>query len=173
MTKLQLEINSKAVTQEFINNNKLVLNRTPEEMIEYANAHDGFCTFNKEILLGYMPSEKSVIWIKEEAKKEHLEKPITVITDIMEAAQDFLDYMVFAWSKALDERGISASRSIDKLGCYSWLMGREDIDNILRNDNLYNPYGTPALIAACEILQINVPQDVIEFSKRKCYEGHY
>jgi len=156
------------VTEEFVDKNNLKLCRTPEEMLAYGNKHDQFMSFTKEILINYMPVNFSVEWIKEDCKQKHLDNPIKIIDDTYETAQDFLDYMVFGWMKALDERGISASRTIDKCGTYMWLLNRADIDDVLRDHELYNPYGSPALIKACEMLGIAAPEELIIFSQNKC-----
>jgi hypothetical protein len=47
-------------------------------------------------------------------------------------------------------------------------MGRDDLRQILDNEDLYNPYGSPALIKVCEEMGITVPISFIEFSKIKC-----
>ncbi len=154
------------VTEEFVERHKLSLCRTPQEVLDYGNNHDSFMSFSKEILIHYMPPEISSAWIIEDKREEHINTPIRE-RDIYETTQDFLDYMVFGWMKALSERGISASRTIDKCATYMWLLGREDIENVLRDDSLYNPYGTPALIEACRMLAIAVPGDLIDFSANK------
>lgn len=156
-------------TQEFIERNKFTLQRTTEEMNNFLEVHSSFFGFEKEILLKFLP------W--EEAKKYFVPEYIDMVdkgvekhevpTDLTETVQDFLDYMVFAWGKALDERGISASRSISKLGVWLWLIGRNDLFETIRKDELYYPYGAPALIAVCKEMGINVPEEVIEFSQRK------
>jgi hypothetical protein len=40
--------------------------------------------------------------------------------------------------------------------------------DMITNDDLYNPYGSPALIAVCNELGIKVPDELIEFSNNKC-----
>lgn len=158
------------VTQEFINKNNLKLVRSHDEILAYGNKHDGMFSFSKEILINYLPVDKSVDWIQDKHKAEHLSCALRLIDDVFETTQDFLDYMVFGWMKALDQRGISASRTIDKCATWMWLLGRDDVEQVLRDNDLYNPYGVPALIKACEKLGISVPEDVIEFSKNKCNE---
>lgn len=72
--------------------------------------------------------------------------------------QDFLDYMNFAWDKIECKRGLSAMRSIDKLGEWLWLLSREDLHNLIRQSELYHPYGLPAVKRVCEELGIDMPE---------------
>jgi hypothetical protein len=67
-------------------------------------------------------------------------------------------YMSFAWSKVEDHRAISASRSIDKLGAYVWLMGD---DNVLSEMEAagYAQYGAPKLACVCLAYGLPIPQD--------------
>ena len=56
-----------------------------------------------------------------------------------------LDYMPFAWEKANDCRGISASRSMSHFAAWTWLIG-EDFGDLQQ----YQFYGKPNLISICE-----------------------
>ncbi|WFE41918.1 hypothetical protein [Micromonospora sp. WMMD998] len=56
------------------------------------------------------------------------------------------EYLTFAIGKAVDHRGISASRSVDKLREYAWLLGRDDIVQAME-DAEYEQYGVPKLKA--------------------------
>ena len=57
------------------------------------------------------------------------------------------DYMNFAWRKANDRRGISASRSLDHMSAWLWLLGREAAAEQVRE---YDQYGKARLRAICE-----------------------
>ena len=154
------------VTEDFIKNNKLTLTRTQEEILDKINNSDRFFKFDREVFIDYLSYENAKSFYSDEynlkiANKE-LEQPLA-ITDIKETIQDFLDYMVFAWGKAIDERGISASRSISKLAAWLWLLGREDLEDSINRDDLYEPYGMPALIEVCNMLNINVPNKCYDF----------
>ncbi|MEU4590035.1 hypothetical protein [Micromonospora aurantiaca (nom. illeg.)] len=56
------------------------------------------------------------------------------------------DYLTFAIGKAVDHRGISAGRSVDKLREYAWLLGRDDVVQAME-DAEYEQYGVPKLKA--------------------------
>ena len=128
------------VTDEFISNNNLFGFGT-STAIDFLPL-EGYRKFYKEEYLAKVDSG--------EEKHEH-------ISDVKEAAQDFLDYMVFAWMKATDERGISASRSIRKLEVWMKILGRPDVAQVLDDDSFYDPYGRPALKEACKLLNITYP----------------
>ncbi len=158
------------VSKEFVKKNKLKYVRSQKEILERIENDSGF-DFTVDVLADYLNWSTVKQFYKDEYVKKvesGKEKKPKRITDIYETAQDFLDYMVFGWMKAMDRRGISASRTVSKLGHWLWLMGRNDLEIMIHDDGLYNPYGAPALIAVCEEMGIEVPNDLREFSKYKC-----
>jgi hypothetical protein len=56
-----------------------------------------------------------------------------------------LDYMPFAWNKANDCRGLSASRSMSHYAAWVWLL-RVDFGDLSE----YEFYGKPNLVRICE-----------------------
>lgn len=158
------------VTEKFVTKNKLELKRTQEEIFNKIKNDDSFFGFTSNVLINYLNYENA----KEILSKEYIQKiesgeiEYEQITDVYETVQDFLDYMVFAWMKAEDEKGMSASRSIYKLAAWMWLLGREDLESILLDSSKYNPYGSPALIQVSKKLGIKTPTSLIEFSKHPC-----
>jgi hypothetical protein len=146
------------VTKEFVEKNKLSINTGKAKKI-LDNSDNDLFGFSTEVAIYYLPFEQSKEYFEDEyvKKVESGEEKCDAITDVMEAAQDFLDYLVFAWMKAMDERGISASRSIEKLSAWMKILGRDDISDILKDSSLYNPYGRPALKKACDELGIKYP----------------
>lgn len=158
-------------TAEFIERNNLTLERTVSEIQDrMRDAQASFLDFSSEVYPKFLSVEDSREFFKEEYfdKVASGELEIPPIPSLEEAAQDFLDYMNFAWGKAEDERGISATRSVQKLGAYLWLFGRDDLRRLIDDDELYNPYGAPALIAVCEEMDIDVPDSLREFAKHRC-----
>ena len=128
------------VTNEFIERNKLQLIRTKSEIEQYIEENDDDFEATKDVLTEYLEDDK----------------------DIKEAVQDFLDYMNFAWDKALNERNLSATRSILKLCAWMWLLNREDIDDILNNSG--GKCNSVSLMKACYALGIDYPDELHEFS---------
>lgn len=163
-------MNEKNKIAEFINRNKLTLSRTDDEMkARFESTRSDFLPFRSDVLMSVLkfeiakPHLKPEFVAEVESGKEKWEP-----MKIEEAAQAFLDYMEFAKGKAMDEMGISASRSIMKLGEWLWLLGREDLEAKINDDSLYNPYGAPALIAICEEMGIEVAEDLRDFSGVRC-----
>lgn len=68
------------------------------------------------------------------------------------------EYLVFAFSKALGHRGISASRSVEKLTEYAWLQGRDDVVTAM-DQAPYAQYGMPALLVYAQAFGRPVPHD--------------
>jgi len=159
-------------TVKFIKENKLEL-KSEEEILERFKREeesDSFMNFGLETLMDFLSFENAKPFLLDEYVKkceEGKEEWSQVIT-IKETAQDFLDYMVFAWKKAQDERGISAGRSVQKLATWLWIMNREDLSELIEKESLYNPYGAPALIEVCDKMNIAVPNSLISFAGVKC-----
>jgi hypothetical protein len=157
------------VDNNFIKRNKLSLRSIDEIKEQIKENSKKIIDFSNEVLYYYMPFEE----VKKDFNDDFVKKVETgketwnQITDVKEAAQDFVDYMNFAWSKAMDQRGLSASRSIDKLSTWLWLMGRDDLVQIITDDSLYNPYGAPALIEVSKRMKISVPKELKKFAKQK------
>jgi hypothetical protein len=156
------------ITGEFIESNNLSL-KTQEEIVNRARNSNNPFGFGLEVLCESLSLDNIQEFLNDDGKEKYKSDPslYEYADTIEETAQDFLDYMVFAWMKAEDERGLSAGRSIEKLGEWLWILGREDLNEKINDGDLYNPYGTPALIAVCKDLGINVPDSLIDFAKRK------
>jgi len=157
-------------TDEFIRANKFELRNEQEIIEKFKKEIQSANPFNfkPEVMLDYMSFENAKSFLKEDFVKEVEAgtKQYHHINTIKEAVQDFIDYMVFAWGKALHQRGLSAGRSVDKLSAWLWLLKRDDLADLIVREDLYKPYGSPALIKVCEALNINVPKELIDFSQR-------
>lgn len=70
----------------------------------------------------------------------------------MEAA---VDYLKFAFGKAENHRGLSASRSVDRIGEYLWLLG---LDTDAFEAAEYAQYGVPKLKVAADRLGVPFPE---------------
>jgi hypothetical protein len=158
------------VSEEFIKRNNLRL-LSEDDIARFLDNRDDIFGFEAGVLTMFLPWEKIKHLYKEDFVKQvdaGTEDFPPPITSIEEAAQDFLDYMVFAWDKAESQRGISASRSISKLFAWLSVMGRKDLADILNKNELYNPYGAPALIAVCDAMGIKVPKSLKKFAEHPC-----
>ncbi|MEU5939383.1 hypothetical protein ABZ807_09350 [Micromonospora sp. NPDC047548] len=70
------------------------------------------------------------------------------------------EYLTFAIGKIAGHRGISASRSVDKLSEYAWLLGRDDVVEAMTKAE-YPQYGAPAVKAFAEGMGWPWPGDVV------------
>ena len=136
------------VTDEFIEKNSLKINIDAAKKV--MDSESIFLGFDKQVAIDFLTDDDAI-------QRKH-EPPVNgQISDVKETTQDFLDYMVFAWSKATNERGISAMRSVIKLGTWMKILSRPDVAEVLLDNDLYTPYGRPALREACGMLGIQVP----------------
>jgi hypothetical protein len=69
------------------------------------------------------------------------------------------EYLDFAIEKIEGHRGISASRSVDKLTAYAWLLGRDDVVQAMAEAG-YAQYGAPKIKAFATTLGWRWPDDV-------------
>lgn len=59
--------------------------------------------------------------------------------------EEMRSYMVFAWEKVGGHRGISASRSVQKMKAWLWLLGDDDLVAYAEDDGNFAQYGAPIL----------------------------
>lgn len=144
------------VTEEFVAKHGFKIN--PDAAKEIMESKGGF-GFDREVAIYFLSYTDVREKLNDSAKEKYDADPALwkTITDVNEAVQDFLDYMVFGWTKAMDERGLSAGRTIEKLSAWMKILSRPDIAEILNNENRYAPYGRPALKDACDALEIIAP----------------
>lgn len=146
--------------------------RTDQEILErYRRVKDGdFLGFKGEVLLLALTVEgaKSSGLFKSDATFE--DWPTTTEESLTDEVRR---YMEFAWEKVRNHRGISASRSVDKIGEMAWLLGREDVVQAMDTAQ-YEQYGAPKLAAACTLLALPIPEgeDIQNMIQgRPCYSG--
>jgi len=119
--------------------------RTDDEIIDKmaeVKAYDWLGTIRSD-LVRFLPFDRAKNFLVDTVKPEDwTPEPRTTehITKVM------LNYMPFAWNKANNCRGISASRSLNHYEAWLWLLG-DPLANKLRN---YEHYGKEKLIAICE-----------------------
>lgn len=129
--------------------------KTVEEIVKrcHASNPDDPFGFGFEVLSGFLTFEEARPLLKVGATGEGWEScPLT--SDSVKAAMR--TYMEFAWGKARDHRGLSASRSIVKMKSFIWLLGDE---NTLCKVNVagYARYGAPKLAVICETYGFPIP----------------
>ena len=118
--------------------------RTDEEIlarIEEIESED-FLGFARSDLIVCLPFDKAKKFLKEDVKESDWEVQPHDRESILKT---MLDYMPFAWEKANDFRGISASRSMSHYGAWIWLAG-DDLGDL----SDYQFYGKDKLVMICD-----------------------
>lgn len=132
--------------------------RSFEEIVEKIKGSTSLFGFDAEVMVGYLPFEAAAPLLKEGARAEDWEQePYTRSAVIADMAR----YLEFAWEKVQHHRGLSALRSIEKIGAYLWLLGDDDVLNRFR-EAPYAQYGAPGLKLAADAYGLPVPdsQDI-------------
>lgn len=150
-------------TKEWIEANRLRLSVDEDTMCEAIRIkQEDNEPWGIEVLVHYLPFEKAKHFMTANSAAPYVDKPETwhQITDVAEAAQDFLDYMNLAWIKAREKRPATSARSVRKLSTYLWLLNRIDLGAILYDENYLKPHIKPAMTKICEEMGIMVPMEV-------------
>ena len=112
--------------------------------------------FRTEALVDFLTKEKAETLrgdiFKENAEFKGWEKPDLSDDAVKKRAKE---YLAFAFDKALNHRGISASRSVEKLKEWLWLIG---LDDQVDWEN-YQNYGCPILRQVAKALKVEGPKD--------------
>lgn len=153
------------VTQDFIERNNLTLPSQEHLLNLYKEMEDDtFFGFDLEVVRLHLDKDHilKAVKLKEGVDEQEFLDEWTYVDTVEEATQDFLDYMVFAWSKIMDEKGLSAGRSVIKLGAWLRVLGRDDLYEIISDDDLYLPYGAPAIEKVCHEMGIEFPNNIYQ-----------
>ncbi len=103
-------------------------------------------------LLNYLDYEHAKEFLKPEAKEEQWNfNPLTR----EKVLGEMLEYMPFAWDKAINMRGLSAGRSMHHYTAWVWLIGDEEVFGNLED---YQFYGKDNLRKICEHYGWNADQ---------------
>ena len=118
------------------------MTRTQEEIIARVNAighQEDWLGFRRQVLIEALDFEHAKPYIKDSVTADDW----TVDDDIERFARD---YLPFAVEKIRRHKGISAGRSVDKLGEFAWLLGRDDLV-VAMDEADYPQYGAPKVKA--------------------------
>jgi hypothetical protein len=122
--------------------------RTQEEIlkrIDEVKENDAF-GYQTTDLLEYLEFESAKKFLTPDVTKDEWKQQENTPREVM------IDYMDFAWQKANDKRGLSASRSMEHYTSWLWLDGDEELYQTLAN---YEFYGKPQLVKICEYLGLD------------------
>lgn len=103
-----------------------------------------------EILIEYLPLEIAQDFLVDTPKIWEIRS-----LERADIVEQMANYMSFAWEKVDDHRGISAQRSVEKMGAWIWLLNEEN-ELVLENYPYLN-YGAPKLSAVCKHFGFPIP----------------
>ena len=118
--------------------------RTAEQIIEY------YEKMKNEDFLGVIASDL-FIHLQFEDVKPYLNEIATKESwEYIEPTEKYLksaiiSYLPFAFQKANNQRGISASRSIQHFQTWLWLLEDQELFDFVSDSYNYEPYGLPML----------------------------
>lgn len=121
---------------------------------EVRAADDDLFGFRTEVLAEYLDREHFREFAKPDADLSDWAAPESLAA----AAEQGASYLAFAFGKALDHRGLSAARSVEKLAECAWLQGRDDVVAAMENAG-YAQYGVPKLLVYAAAFDLPVPED--------------
>lgn len=147
--------------------------RTLDEIVARIKSTGGPFNFSADVLLEYLPFDLAQPFLRPEVTREQWETSIGTFSGygppcdksrpldpadrehILEATRH---YAKFGWEKVQDHRGLSASRTIDKMSAWLWLLGYED-GEVYDVDADWGQYGAGCLARICAELNFPIPSD--------------
>ncbi len=123
------------VTSEFIEREKFKL-LSQEEILKYFKEvyedDDGF-GLSLDVILDYLPIEYVKKRFSRASNLMEFEKYRANLKELTveDTVQNMLDYLVFSWSKSVDQGGVTAERNIMKLKVWFHILSRPDLANII------------------------------------------
>lgn len=129
------------------------MKRTQEEIVRrIENSGMDFFGVIAHDLLAYLEFDFAKPYLNEDTTVEQWGEANANVPAPLEQVKE---YLPFAWRKANDCRGLSASRSIDHIKTWLWLAGFDIPDAVMDN---YEFYGKPQLVMASVICGFDWPQ---------------
>lgn len=125
--------------------------RTEAEIVDRINLIRGtnadWAGFRQEVLFSALSWEALVPYLREGLTEEEKAEAQANRAGRDEAwlLNEAQEYFHFAIGKIIDHRGISASRSVEKLTEFAWLMGKDDLVKAM-DETEYSKYGAPIVL---------------------------
>lgn len=131
--------------------------RTQAEIVTKIEGSSDFLGFDRDVYIGFLDYEHVRKFLKEGVTREEWDDARTELNreSILASMREYMD---FAWGKVRDHRCISASRSVDKMRAWAWLLGDEQLLAEIEAAE-YTNYGAPKLAAICYYMGWPVPGD--------------
>lgn len=143
--------------QEFISRNKLVL-RSQEEIVE--RIRSGSSDVEGHVLFPLLDAEHAKELVRKGAFGDE-DGDRAGLVDVVMAG---LAYMRLLYRRSLSSNEFEVRNGIQTLSAWLWVMGRDDLPELIERSDLYHPYGAPALVAVCDAMGIEVPEDFRDYA---------
>ena len=122
--------------------------RTTEEILQHIKDkhREDFLGVIAQDLIIFLPFQiaKDNGFLKDEATEKSWNEIYMEPTE-ENIKSKMIDYLPFAFQKATNQRGISASRSIQHFETWLWLIKDDELLAFLNNESNFEPYGLPML----------------------------
>ena len=126
--------------------------RTQEQIREYYDQtrDQDFLGFLGEVIIAHLDFEHCRDLLKEGTSTGGW-PPGSLPADLASVKEEARVYMAeYGWDKVESHRGISTSRTCQKMQGWMWLLGETELEEVAQDDRLYVPYGAPVLRRICE-----------------------
>lgn len=130
--------------------------KTQEQIVQKIKESDSVFGFDREVLLTALDYNYAHEFLKEKTTPADWARLGYPYSEEM-LREELTKYMEFALDKAASHRGLSASRSVDKISMWAWLLDDDAYEKVEAAG--YENYGVPKLRAACEAFGIPFPED--------------
>lgn len=131
--------------------------RTQEEIvakIKGTTQEEDFFGHKRGDWIAFLTFDNAKEFLKQDALEE-AEKEWGAVPDTDEDVLNRIrEYLEFAWDKANNLRGLSASRSIEHMEAWIWLLGNEELAKQF-DEVEYEHYGKEKLIVISEYVGFN------------------
>lgn len=121
--------------------------KTQDELVErYRKISSRVLDFESGVIGEFLDFDHAKQFLKEDsdATPETWDKAL-LKADRETVIKELTDYMEFAVGKALDHRGLSSGRSINKMRGWMWLLSNNEMIDFIDDGSHYAMYGCPIL----------------------------
>jgi len=129
-----------------------------KEIVDKIKTSNDFFGFQQEVLVPFLDYENAKEFLKPEVKKVAWKKS-QVKLNKETVLEQMKDYMEFAWEKCSGHRGLSASRSLEKMRAWLWLLSDTEMIEFSDDEDNYPNYGAPVLAKISKKYGFKIPKD--------------
>lgn len=125
--------------------------------------------FESGDLLECLPFDDAKAFLKPDASSVGWAEDVMQSADHDAVRRRMTEYLPFAFGKAIDHRGLSASRSVSHMRAWTWLLQQDELLTFINDSRNYAPYGAPILARVAQFLDVPLPDS--EDFQRMLAEG--